>query len=67
MSDAPSRQICVLIVDDHELVRVGLPTLLSTDPEIEVLGECHRTPKAATGGHVKGGQLRGRLEVSRGG
>jgi DNA-binding NarL/FixJ family response regulator len=29
----------VLIVDDHELVRVGLRTLLSTDPEIEVLGE----------------------------
>jgi len=33
----------VLIVDDHELVRVGLRTLLSTDPEVEVLGE------AATG------------------
>jgi two-component system response regulator DevR len=31
--------IRVLIVDDHELVRVGLRTLLSTDPEIEVLGE----------------------------
>jgi len=39
MSDAPSRQMRVLIVDDHELVRVGMPTLLSTDPEIEVLGE----------------------------
>jgi hypothetical protein len=38
MSDAPGRQMRVLIVDDHELVRVGMPTLLSTDPEIEVLG-----------------------------
>jgi two-component system response regulator DevR len=38
-----SRRIRVLIVDDHELVRVGLRTLLSTDPQIEVLGE------AATG------------------
>src|SRR4026208_2283857 len=32
-------RIRVLIVDDHELVRVGLRTLLSTDPQIEVLGE----------------------------
>jgi DNA-binding NarL/FixJ family response regulator len=29
----------VLIVDDHEMVRVGLRTLLSNDPQIEVLGE----------------------------
>jgi two-component system, NarL family, response regulator DevR len=36
-------QVRVLIVDDHELVRVGLRTLLSTDSEIKVLGE------AATG------------------
>src|SRR5579859_153476 len=43
MLDAPASQIRVLIVDDHELVRVGLRTLLSTDPEIRVLGE------AATG------------------
>jgi two-component system response regulator DevR len=42
MHDA-SRRIRVLIVDDHELVRVGLRTLLTTDPQIEVLGE------AATG------------------
>jgi DNA-binding NarL/FixJ family response regulator len=33
------QRIRVLIVDDHELVRVGLRTLLSTDPQIEVLGE----------------------------
>jgi two-component system, NarL family, response regulator DevR len=39
MVQAARRQIRVLIVDDHELVRVGLRTLLSTDPEIEVVGE----------------------------
>jgi two-component system response regulator DevR len=39
MSNPTARRIRVLIVDDHELVRVGLRTLLSTDPEIEVLGE----------------------------
>ena len=36
---AARARIRVLIVDDHELVRVGLRTLLSTDPQIEVLGE----------------------------
>jgi two-component system response regulator DevR len=39
MNEASRRQIRVLIVDDHELVRVGLRTLLSTDPQIEVIGE----------------------------
>jgi two-component system response regulator DevR len=39
MNDVPQRMIRVLIVDDHELVRVGLRTLLSADPHIEVLGE----------------------------
>jgi two-component system response regulator DevR len=39
MSDTSHRHIRVLIVDDHELVRVGLRTLLSTDPQIEVIGE----------------------------
>ncbi len=39
MSDASRGRIRVLIVDDHELVRVGLRTLLGTDPQIEVLGE----------------------------
>lgn len=46
VSEAPPRRIGVLIVDDHELVRVGLRTLLSTDPELEVLGE------AAAGAHA---------------
>jgi len=43
MSDASPAQIRVLLVDDHELVRAGLRTLLSTDPQIKLLGE------AATG------------------
>ena len=43
MSDAAHGQIRVLLVDDHVMVRVGLRTLLSTDPQIKVLGE------AATG------------------
>jgi two-component system, NarL family, response regulator DevR len=43
MSEASIRQIRVLLVDDHELVRAGLRTLLSTDPQIMLLGE------AATG------------------
>jgi DNA-binding NarL/FixJ family response regulator len=30
----------VLIVDDHTVVRDGLRTVLSTDPEITVVGEC---------------------------
>jgi two-component system response regulator DevR len=39
MSDPSRRPIRVLIVDDDEVVRVGLRTLLSTDPQIEVRGE----------------------------
>jgi DNA-binding NarL/FixJ family response regulator len=39
MRDRPYRRIRVLIVDDHELVRAGLRTLLSTDQQIELLGE----------------------------
>ncbi len=30
--------IRVLVVDDHELLRAGLVTVLSSDPEIEVVG-----------------------------
>src|SRR5262245_50311754 len=33
------KRIRVLIVDDHEVVRVGLRTLLNTVPSIEVVGE----------------------------
>ena len=31
--------IRVLIVDDHEIVREGLRTLLAEEPDIEVIGE----------------------------
>lgn len=34
-----SKPVRVLIVDDHEMVRVGLRALLSREPEIEVAGE----------------------------
>jgi DNA-binding NarL/FixJ family response regulator len=30
----------VLLVDDHDLLRAGLATVLGVDPEIEVVGEC---------------------------
>jgi two-component system response regulator DevR len=33
------KRVRVLIVDDHEVVRVGLRTLLSSEPSIEVVGE----------------------------
>jgi DNA-binding NarL/FixJ family response regulator len=39
-------RIRVLIVDDHEVVRVGLRTLLSHAPSIEVVGEAAAAPQA---------------------
>ncbi len=39
VADPSSRPIRVLLVDDHELVRVGLRTLLSTDSHIDVVAE----------------------------
>ena len=36
--------IRVLVVDDHELLRAGLTSVLTTDPEIEVVGECGDGP-----------------------
>lgn len=48
------RPIRVLIVDDHEIVREGLRTLLSEQPDIEVVGE------AASGGVAA--ELAARLE-----
>lgn len=35
----PDKKIKVMLVDDHEMVRMGLKAYLSTDPEIQVIGE----------------------------
>ena len=37
----PDREIRVLLVDDHALVRLGFRRLLEDDPEIEVVGEAN--------------------------
>jgi two-component system, NarL family, response regulator DevR len=39
-------QVRVLIVDDHEVVRVGLRTLLSHAPSIQVIGEASTAAQA---------------------
>lgn len=36
----------VLIVDDHPVVRDGLRTVLSAEPDLEVVGECSRGDEA---------------------
>lgn len=33
------QKIKVLLVDDHEMVRMGMATFLNTEPEIEIIGE----------------------------
>ncbi len=37
--EPPSSRIRVLVVDDHEVVRSGLRTVLSVIPELELVGE----------------------------
>lgn len=39
MIDTITKTIRILLVDDHEVVRVGLRTLLSRNPEMEIIGE----------------------------
>src|ERR1041385_394191 len=39
-------RVRVLIVDDHEVVRVGLRTLLSSVPSVEVVGEASNVVEA---------------------
>jgi DNA-binding NarL/FixJ family response regulator len=45
MTDDPIR---VLIVDDHEIVREGLRTLLAHEPEVEIVGEAADGMSAVT-------------------
>lgn len=40
--------ICVFLLDDHELVREGIRSLLESDPEIEVVGEAGTASEALT-------------------
>jgi DNA-binding NarL/FixJ family response regulator len=42
------RRIRVLVVDDHEVVRVGLRTLLGGYPQIEIVGECGTATEAVS-------------------
>ena len=43
-----AKQIRVLIVDDHEVVRVGLQTLLRLVPEMQVVGEAGTMSEAVS-------------------
>jgi len=48
MSDAQQGQIRVLLVDDHELVRAGLRTLLQAERDIEIVAEAGTGSQALT-------------------
>ena len=39
MVDAPPKKITVYLLDDHEIVRLGLKDLLESEGDIEVVGE----------------------------
>jgi two-component system response regulator DevR len=51
------RSIALLIVDDHELVRAGLRTLLQSEPDVEIVAE------AATGSQALAQARRWRPDV----
>jgi len=38
----------ILLVDDHEVVRIGLKALINREPDIEVVGEAANAPEAVT-------------------
>jgi NarL family two-component system response regulator LiaR len=43
-----TRSICVLVADDHAIVRKGIRALLATEPDIEVVGEAENGREAVT-------------------
>ena len=47
-TSAAGHKIRVLIVDDHELVRVGLRTLLQAEADVEIVGEAGTGSQALT-------------------
>lgn len=46
MIETITKTIRILLVDDHEVVRVGLRTLLSRNPEMEIVGEAGNVASA---------------------
>jgi two-component system, NarL family, response regulator DevR len=45
-ANEPEHQIAVLIVDDHELIREGMRTLLDGEPDMRVVGEAKTAEEA---------------------
>lgn len=48
MIDIQTRPLRILIVDDHPLVRKGMATLITQEPDLEVCGESDEMPAAIT-------------------
>ncbi|MFQ5931637.1 MAG: response regulator [Nitrospiraceae bacterium] len=48
MSRVSTKQIRLLLVDDHEIVRVGLRTVLGRDREIRIVGEAATSAEAVS-------------------
>jgi two-component system response regulator DevR len=46
------RDLRILLVDDHEVVRLGLKALLSRHPRFEVIGEAGSANEAVTKARV---------------
>lgn len=41
-----AQRVRILCVDDHDLVRKGIAAILSTEPELELIGEAHNAADA---------------------
>jgi DNA-binding NarL/FixJ family response regulator len=48
MPKAERKKIRLLLVDDHEVVRIGLRAVLGRDPEIEIVGEAGTSAEAVS-------------------